>query len=85
MSLSLIFFYEQKSITIQCQEDDKIDDVFNRFCIKAGLSAEDTKFYFNSREVKRCGKSLYALGIGNRATFNVVLSKYVIGAGSKKI
>ena len=56
-------------------------NVFNRFCIKTDLSAEDTKFYFNSREVKRSGKSLFALGIESRATINVVLSKYVIGAG----
>ena len=78
--LTLVFFYEGKSVTIQCQETDKIDDIFNRYCVKAGLSPEDTKFYYNSREVKRCGKTLFALGIGNRGTFNVVLSKYVVGA-----
>ena len=79
--LTLVFFYEGKSITIQCQEDEKIDDVFNRYCIKAGLSTDDTKFFYNSREVKRCGKTLFALGIANRGQFNVVLSKYVVGAG----
>ena len=78
--LTLVFFYEGKSVTIQCQENDKIDDIFNKYCLKAGLSTVDTKFYYNSREVKRCGKTLCALGIGNRGTFNVVLSKYVVGA-----
>ena len=81
MSLTLIFVYEKKTMTIQCQEDEKIDNVFNRFCIKAGLNPKDPVFYFNSKELKKCGKSLFALGIGNRATFNVVIPKYVTGAG----
>ena len=38
-------------------------------------------FFFNSREVKRCGKTLFELGIGNRSQFNVVNGKYVVGAG----
>ena len=78
--ISLIFLYEGNSLTIQCQEGDKIDDVFNRYCVKSGLDIKYTKFYYNSKEILRCGKSLFALGIGNRSVFNVVLSSYVIGA-----
>ena len=78
--LTLVFFYEGKSITIQCQESDKIDDVFNKYCFKSGLDPNDTKFYYQSKEVKRCGKTLYALGIVNNGKFNVVSSKYLLGA-----
>ena len=78
--ITLFFYYEGKTMTIQCQEGDKIDDVFNRYCAKSGLNVKDTKFYYNSKEVLRCGKSLFALGVGNRSVFNVVLSSYVTGA-----
>lgn len=78
--MAVLFLLEGKVITIQCQESDKIDDVFNKYCAKAGLDVNDTKFYFNSKEVKRCGKTLYALGIVNNGKFNVVSSKYLLGA-----
>ena len=77
--MTLFFYYEGKTLSIQCQESDKIDDVFNRYCGKAGLGVNDVRFYFNSKEVNRCGKTLFALGVSNRGVFNVV-SKYVIGA-----
>ena len=32
--LTLVFFYEGKSITIQCQEDEKIDDVLIDIVLK---------------------------------------------------
>ena len=78
--LAVYFNYEGKNVAIQCQESDKIDDVFNKYCAKAGLDVNDTKFYFNSKEVKRCGKTLFALGVGNFGNFNVVSSKYLMGA-----
>ena len=77
--MTLFFYYEGKSLAIQCQEGDKIDDVFNRYCVKSGLGINDVRFYHNSKEVIKNGKSLFALGIVNRGVFNVV-SKYVIGA-----
>ena len=78
--LTLFFYSEGDSITIQCLESDKIDDVFNKYCVKSGKNVNDLKFYYNSKEVKKNGKTLYALGVSNRSTFNVVASKYVIGA-----
>ena len=78
--MAVLFLLEGKVITIQCQESDKIDDVFNKYCFKSGLDPNDTKFYYQSKEVKRCGKTLYALGIVNNGKFNVVSSKYLVGA-----
>ena len=78
--MAVLFLLEGKVITIQCQESDKIDDVFNKYCIKSGLDPNDTKFYYQSKEVKRCGKTLFALGIVNNGKFNVVSSKYLVGA-----
>ena len=79
-SMTVVFNYEGASIVMQCTESEKIDDLFNRYCNKANLSPQDTKFYYNSKEVRRCGKTLFALGIGNRGTFNVVSSAYLMGA-----
>ena len=78
--MAVLFLLEGKVISIQCQESDKIDDVFNKYCFKTGLDPNDTKFYYQSKEVKRCGKTLYALGIANNGKFNVVSSKYLVGA-----
>ena len=78
--LSIIFEFQGKNISIQCLESDKIDDIFNKYCQKAGLDINDVTFYYNSREVKRSGKTLFALGIVNYGKFNVVQSKYLLGA-----
>ena len=78
--LTLFFNKDNNSITIQCQKGDKIEDVFKRYCTKSGENLNDLKFYYNSKEVRVYDKSLFALGIENRSTFNVVLAKHVIGA-----
>ena len=78
--MAVLFLLEGKVITIQCQESDKIDDVYNKYCFKSGLDPNDIKFYYQSKEVKRCGKTLFALGILNNGKFNVVSSKYLVGA-----
>ena len=78
--MTVVFNYEGNSTVMQCLESDKIDDLLNRYCVKASLNPNDAKFYYNSKEVRKCGKTLYALGISNRGTFNVVSSAYLIGA-----
>ena len=78
--LAVYFEFQGKTISVQCLQSDKIDDVFNKYCQKAGLDINDVTFYFNSREVKRSGKTLFALGIVNYGKFNVVQSKYLMGA-----
>ena len=67
-------------MTLQCKSTEKIDDVFIRFCSKAGVKREDVQFYFNSSEVKSSGKTLEALNLSNFFTFNVVSAKHVSGA-----
>ncbi len=79
-NLSLVFTFQGNNIVIQCQESDKIEDVFNKYCFKAGLQPNDLKFYFNSKEVKRCGKTLYALGISKNGKFDVVSTTHLLGA-----
>ena len=78
--LTLFFNKDNNSIAIQCQLGDKIQDVLRRYCTKSGENFNDLKFYYNSKELKVYDKTLFALGIENRSTFNVVLAKQVIGA-----
>ena len=79
-NMTLVFNYQGKPLLIQCQENETLDQVFNRYCIKAGLNRNDIKFYTNSKEIKGDNSSLKSNGIYNRHNFDVVASKYVIGA-----
>ncbi len=79
-NLSVIFNYEGNPITMQCQGQEVVDNVFQRFCAKARINIDDVKFYYNSTEVKQSGKTLDALGVKNLFNFNVVKEKYVSGA-----
>ena len=78
--ITLFFNYEGSTISIQCYENDRINDIFIKACTKLGLELRDTKFYYNSKEVRVCEKTLFDLGVGDRGNFNVVYSKYVLGA-----
>ena len=79
-NMSIFFNYKGKSLMIQCQEDETLAQVFNRYCIKSGLNRNDIKFYSNSKEIRGDSSSLKSNGIQNRHNFDVVMSKYVIGA-----
>ncbi len=70
---------------MQCKKSEKIDDVFNRFCVKAQVNKSDLKFYYNSSEVRFFGKTLEQLGMNNFFTFDVVSDKYVSGAWTQYI
>ena len=78
--LNLFFKKGDISIVIQCQQSDKIREVFQKYCTKSGDKLDELVFYYNSKVVKASDKSLFALGISNRSTFDVVDPKYVIGA-----
>ena len=79
-NLSVIFNYEGNAVTMQCQSNEVVDNVFQRFCGKAKININDVKFYYNSSEVKLSGKTLEALGVKNLFKFDVVKEKYVNGA-----
>ena len=78
--LNLIFNYQGKSLTLQCTENETLNQVYKRYCTKADININDVKFYKNGREIIGCEKTLSALGIGSFTTFDVTLAKYVIGA-----
>ena len=78
--IAVIFIKGDSKITIQCKLGDKIEDVFQKYCTKSGDNLKDLKFYYNSKEVRVYEKSLFALGISNLSVFNVVSTKYVLGA-----
>ena len=62
-NMSIFFNYKGKSLMIQCQEDETLDQVFNRYCIKSGLNRNDIKFYSNSKEIRGDNSSLKSNGI----------------------
>ena len=79
-NLTIIFKFLGNNWTVQCKKSDLIDDVFQRFCVKAQVNKSDLKFYYNSSEVRFFGKTLEQLGVNNMFTFDVVSDKYVSGA-----
>ena len=79
-NLTLIFTYQGKPLTLQCTPAETLNQVFQRYCTKAELKLDDVKFYMNSKELRKCDKTLAALGISNRTNLDVILAKYVIGA-----
>ena len=64
---------------MQCQESDKLNDVFQRFATKMERNVNDLAFYYNAKEVPSCDKTLFNLQIKSNSTFSVV-QKNVIGA-----
>ena len=80
-NLNIRFNCSNKSETIQCNEDDQIEVVFNRFLSLIEGDPSDYKFYRNGREFVYWGKTLKELGLKNFSSFDVVLEKYVFGAG----
>jgi hypothetical protein len=79
-NINIRFNLGAQNLMIQCKKSDKIEDVFNKFCIKAQVKREDVKFYYNSTEFTYWGKTLDQLKVQNFFTFDVVTEKYVSGA-----
>ena len=79
-NMSLFFNYKGKSLMIQCQKDETLDQVFNRYCTKSGLTRNDIKFYLNAKELMNVSSSLKSNGIEDKNQIDVVVAKYVIGA-----
>ena len=82
-NINLHFAYGQNSLMIQCQENDKTKDVFQKFADKVQRNVKDFHFYFNSMEIPSCDKTLYNLQIKNYSQINVV-DNTVIGAWINK-
>ncbi len=78
-NINLIFNYQGNQITMQCQSNEKIKDVFKRFGTKVQRNADDFAFYYHAMEVHPSDKTLYNLQVSNYNTFNVV-EKTIIGA-----
>ena len=79
-NLTIMFSFGGNKISLQCQKNEKIEEVFKRFCAKAQLNYNDVKFYCNSKEFKVWGKTLEQLGLTNFFTFDVVNDKTLRGA-----
>ena len=80
-SITLIFVFQGKPLTLQALTSECLIDVMKRYAIMNDLNIDDIKFYNYSYELKPCSKTLAELGISNRTNIDVVLAKYVIGAG----
>ena len=78
-NLTLIFNYEGNKISMQCNSNEKLNDVYNRFCSKVGQNMSNCAFYFNAKIVPPCNKTLENLQIKNFNAFSVV-SNTVTGA-----
>ena len=78
--LNLIFNFQGKSLTLQCTENETLNQIYKRYCVKADLNINDVKFYNHGKELKGCDKTLSALGLNNFNNIDVTLAKYVIGA-----
>ena len=82
--LTIIFAYHGDRWPLQCFSNEKVLDIFRRFCSKAQIPREDVSFYYNSCEV-RYGleeKTLEDLGVQNFLTFDVVSHNYVRGGNN---
>ena len=78
--LNIRFNFGNKNLMIQCNKSEQINDVFNKFYVKAQVKPEDVKFYYNGKEFTYWGKTLAQLGLQNFNSFDVVSEKYVSGA-----
>ena len=46
------FIYNQKKISIQCNLDDKMKDIFHKFIIKSEKKLEDIYFLYNGEKIE---------------------------------
>ena len=78
-SVKLRFNYEGSSTFLQADEGEIIDCLFIRYLVKHDLDPY-AKFYYGGKDVGRCGKRLFELGIVNFDTFNVVSYEFLFEA-----
>ena len=65
-NINVIFVHRDRIFSILFLENDKIDDVLNKFYMKTGADINNIMFYFNSQPISiSCGKTLLELRIGN--------------------
>ncbi len=50
--LDIDFIYNQKKISIQCNLDDKMKDIFHKFIIKSEKKLEDIYFLYNGEKIE---------------------------------
>ena len=82
-NLNLFFMKcnEVCKMSLRVKENEKIDDVFDRYINLSGLHPQDiNSFTYNGTNIQRCGKTLSELGIKNLETLKVI-SVSVVGAG----
>ena len=48
---SVEFIYNGKKIEIQCNEDEKIEEIIKRFCIKLELNIEDMNYLYEGKNM----------------------------------
>ena len=80
----IIFKYLGNNWSLQCFSNEKLIDVFRRFCSKAQIPREDVRIYYNSSEVRYGleGKTLEDLGVRDFFVFDVVKDKIVRGGNN---
>ena len=78
-NINLIFNYQGNNLSMQCQDSEKLKDVFQRFASKVQKNVNDLDFYFNSIQLIPCDKTLFNLQLRTFSTITAV-DKYVTGA-----
>ena len=79
-NMTVSFNYSGNIIAIQCNSNDTLNQIFQRYCTKAAINRNDPTFYYNSQKIEGDDRTLNEHGIVNRGVFDVVISKYVVGA-----
>ena len=79
--LKVIFNYQGKSVLLEAMPSETLNSILTRYAILADLKLEDLKFYFHSKGLRPCEITLSALFTTNVIDLDVILAKYVVGAG----
>ena len=66
----MIFSLKGDPITIQCTPTDTLNQVFDKFCFKAGQNRSDVSFYCDAQRIEGNDKTLFQLGITSNRVFN---------------
>jgi len=82
-NLTLIFRYGERKIEIQCQSNEKMQSVINRFSIKALVKPDSYKFIFNAKAVIN-NLTIKENGLSNNCNIFVIDTKKIILADNKK-
>ena len=66
-------------VTIQCKMDEKVSEIIQRFCAKAGIKDSEKKFVYNAKSLNRDLNAAEA-GLIHNANIFVISTKGVKGA-----